>query len=169
MAFNAKNLRYEANEPSFLRKLRSQYGGVDFRHERSQQRPRRPKDDDDDGPTYVYEGTNEYLSMEEYEALVRGEEKKDENAGQEDNLPSESEAKASSEKEADTLDTEEDGPKSQQKLAEIGGQKKRKQAKVVGEENVAENDTVQEDNPSTRKPKQKKKKIKLSFDDAEEN
>lgn len=80
-----------------------------------------------------------------------------------------SEAKASSEKEAeaDTQETE-DGPKSHQKLAEIGGQKKRKQAKVVGEENVAEDDTVQEDNPSTRKPKQKKKKIKLSFDDAEE-
>ncbi|KAL1961691.1 hypothetical protein VTN77DRAFT_1329 [Rasamsonia byssochlamydoides] len=173
MAFNAKNLRYEANEPSFLRKLRDQYGGGDsIRHARPQQRPRKPKDDDDDGPTYVYEGTNDIISKEEYEALVRGDdEKKDESTGQTGSLPEGSEAKpSSSEKETDTLDAEEDGPKSQQKLAEIGGQKKRKQAKVVGEENVAERetDTVREDNPSTRrvdKPKQKKKKIKLSFDE----
>jgi hypothetical protein len=82
-------------------------------------------------------------------------------------LPS-GEPKASSEKETDTLETEEDGPKSQQNLAEIGAQKKRKQARVVGEGDIEDKDAVREDNPSTRKPKQKKKKIKLSFDDPEE-
>jgi hypothetical protein len=54
-------------------------------------------------------------------------------------------------------------------VAEIGNQKKRKQVKVVGEENVAEPETVKNNSTSNRKPKAKKKKIKLSFDEPNES
>lgn len=53
-------------------------------------------------------------------------------------------------------------------MAEIGGPKKRKQAKVVGEENKEpEVGEEQREAPASRKSKQKKKKIKLSFDEEE--
>ena len=50
-----------------------------------------------------------------------------------------------------------------QAIAEIGGPKKRKQAKIIGGE-----DTPEDAQPllkPSRKPKQTKKKVKLSFDD----
>ncbi len=91
--FNAKNLSYgisfvpmfksqtfakqqpiESNEPSFLRKLRGEFGGTDaVRHERPIPRPRKvmTDGDDEDQPTYVVEESQDTLSKEEYEALVR--------------------------------------------------------------------------------------------------
>jgi len=51
-------------------------------------------------------------------------------------------------------------------VAEIGVPKKRKQAKVVGEDSKEpEIGEGQREAPAARKPKQKKKKIKLSFDE----
>ncbi|KAL2011408.1 hypothetical protein VTN00DRAFT_4126 [Thermoascus crustaceus] len=167
MSFKAKNLTYERNEPSFLRKLRSQYGGESVRHERPVPRPRKPKDDDDDdAPTYVYEDSNEVISKEDFEALVRGDnqEKPEESAehAEQKELKSPRDETAQEDKEAE-------GSKSKQNLAEIGGAKKRKQGKVVGEENTPEeNDEARQGGSSSRKPKQKKKKIKLSFDEGEE-
>ncbi|KAI9796967.1 MAG: hypothetical protein M1825_006281 [Sarcosagium campestre] len=75
MAFNAKNLSYELKEPSFLRKLKSQYGGGDAqRHERPIARPKRLRtgDDEDDEPTYVDDETNQTISKDEYLTLVEG-------------------------------------------------------------------------------------------------
>lgn len=60
--------------------------------------------------------------------------------------------------------------KTQSNLTEVGGQKKRKQVKVVGDDarEKAETDTAVEDakpkQSASRKPK-KAKKIKLSFDE----
>ncbi|KAI9928112.1 hypothetical protein ASPWEDRAFT_39094 [Aspergillus wentii DTO 134E9] len=156
MSYNAKNLAYEAKQPSFLQKLRSQYGDTSGRLERPIARPRKEKQDDgdDDEPTYVDEESNEVISKEDYAALVRDSNKEDENPTQD-----------SAEQTSKPDEKEKEAP-SKQSLAEIGGPKKRKQAKVVGEENNAPEKEEERKEGPNRKPKQKKKKIKLSFDDA---
>lgn len=71
--------------------------------------------------------------------------------------------------------TKEHGTKSRQNVAGIGGPKKRKQGKVVGDEAAGEEEKEeadgQERNSVANKPKQKKKKkkkkVKLSFDEPE--
>ena len=136
----------------------------EIHHERPAQRPRKPKnDDDDDEPTYVDEETNETISKKEYEEMVRRE------AGDEDGTDQAGSVPKDSNKETISIDTPADEPKFQQKVAEIGNQKKRKQVKVVGEEKVAEPETVKDNSTSNRKPKAKKKKIKLSFDEPNES
>ncbi|PWY65566.1 hypothetical protein BO70DRAFT_366693 [Aspergillus heteromorphus CBS 117.55] len=148
----------EAKQPAFLQRLKNQYGDTSGRLERPIARPRKPKNEtDDDGPTYVDEESNEIISKEEYEALVRGDEDRE---GYNDNAPKDPEDKGASGSGMGV-----DGTASKQNVAEIGGPRKRKQAKVVGEEPRAEEtkETPRKDSGS-RKAKQKKK-IKLSFDD----
>ncbi|EED22894.1 conserved hypothetical protein [Talaromyces stipitatus ATCC 10500] len=170
MAFNAKNLSYDRNEPAFLRKLRGQYSGDDYaRQERSVQRPRKPKDiDDDDAPVYIDEETNEMISKEDYETLVNGTDGKDGGTDKDkEGLEEPTDpAKSKHSEQAASGDT-----RSQQNLAEIGAQKKRRKAKVISEEEVAKDgsrskDTSETSKPST-KPSAKRKKIKLSFDEPE--
>lgn len=97
------------------------------------------------------------ISKEEYEALLRGEEKQQES--------SEQQSGHESRQDTEKLDTE--VASSKQNFAGIGGPKKRKQAKVVADDSAeAENTTQQErTGPQKAKEKQKKKKIKLSFDE----
>ncbi|EAU33917.1 conserved hypothetical protein [Aspergillus terreus NIH2624] len=161
MSFKAKNLSYDAKEPAFLQRLRNQYGNNTGRLERPMTRPRKPKDAnvDDDEPTYVDEETNEVISKEEYEALVRAEETSKEGPAEDGETPSrvDQDGKSTTEKEA---------PASKQAIAEIGGPKKRKQAKVVGDDHPPEeSEDLPRKDAGSRKPKQKKKKIKLSFDE----
>ncbi|OJD28480.1 hypothetical protein ACJ73_00111 [Blastomyces percursus] len=167
MSFNAKNLSYEKNEPAFLRKLRSQYGdGSGVRNDRPSPHPTKKKDtDDDDAPTYVDETSNEIISKEEYDALMRGD--SDNKIGKSSgNNGNENEKTRSTN---DTGDGDEQGelqgPKAKQKqhFAGIGGAKKRKQAKVIGEDSTED---ATRKPPASRNPKLKKK-IKLSFDDDE--
>lgn len=104
------------------------------------------------------EESNEVISKEEYKALVKSDEPK-------------GDGDSSLAKDSSTADTQ-DEPKPQSEtttskqsnLTEIGGQKKRKQAKVVGEDSKPEPDETQPKASATRKPK-KAKKIKLSFDE----
>jgi hypothetical protein len=64
----------ESREPSFLRKLKSQYGGDQDRHERPIARPRKDRaDDEDEGPTYVDEASNDTISKEDYEKMINPE------------------------------------------------------------------------------------------------
>ncbi|KAK2801525.1 hypothetical protein FQN50_007741 [Emmonsiellopsis sp. PD_5] len=170
MSFNAKNLSYDKNEPAFLRKLRSQYGdGSGFRNDRPNPRPTKQRDtDDDDAPTYVDEESNEVISKEEYEALVKGdsEDQVAEDAGN-NNEDGNNETNAldtttGTGKESKTV-TETPGPKAKQRVAEIGGAKKRKQGKVIGDD-ATEPDAKK---PQTSRKPKLKKKIKLSFDDEE--
>ena len=191
MAFKAKNLTYgilavsclsyktqqnrilsnpspDANEPSFLRKLRSEYGGNSVRHEHPQQRPRKPKaENNDDEPTYVYEETNENITKEEYESLVRDSKLGSDGEKTDKNSPSRAVPGALPEEEVDRAEGGIDGSKSRQTLTEIGGPKKRKQARVIGEEKAVDNHEDLQAGSSGRKAKQKKKKIKLSFDEPE--
>ncbi|OKL58030.1 hypothetical protein UA08_06581 [Talaromyces atroroseus] len=163
MAFNAKNLTYERNEPAFLRKLRGQYGDGDSR--RPTHRPRKAKEnDDEDAPVYVDEETNEALSKEDYESLLNGTEAKGETAGHGAEEGKESTNPAA--KSAEQVSNEE--AKTQQNLAEIGtAQKKRRKAKVIHDEEVAEDESRHKVNPAAPKPSAKRKKIKLSFDEPE--
>ncbi|KAL4747854.1 hypothetical protein BDW72DRAFT_6866 [Aspergillus terricola var. indicus] len=164
MSFNAKNLAYDSKEPAFLQRLRSQFGNSSGGLERPSQRPRRIHDDnDDDEPTYVDAESNEVISKEDYEAMVKcgDPETKQPKNGEEDR-----EAVANQDGDSKKAEI----AISKQNLAEIGGPRKRKQAKVVGDE--VEGDEKEEVLPKglgPRNPKQKKKKkkkkIKLSFEE----
>ncbi|KAJ5209859.1 hypothetical protein N7449_004238 [Penicillium cf. viridicatum] len=148
---------YDAKQPAFLQKLRGQYGDNTGRLERPALRPTRlkvNKDDEDEEPTYIDEESNEVISKEEYKALVgengmkgedeAGDSTKDTSTGDQDK----SQAELSTSK--------------QNNLTEVGGQRKRKQAKVVGEDKAE----VEEVQPKeTSKKSKKPKKIKLSFDE----
>lgn len=149
--------------------MRGETSGVDSpRPERFSQRPRKPKnkdDEDDDAPTYVDEETNDTVTKEDYEALLKGSEDKPEGDGDGDAASGEPKEPAASSEKANIADA----PKAQEKIAEIGGQKRKKQARVVGGDDdvAAEDDEApRKDNSSSRRPKAKKKKMKLSFDEA---
>lgn len=150
----------ESQKPAFLQKLRGQYGDTSGRLERPIERVRKaknPRDDEDDEPIYVDEESNEVISKEDYKALVKGDPQNEEASAA--GKATESEDKTQSLAESS---------KAQSNLTEIGGQKKRKQVKVIGEENKAESEEAAKEplpKPSApRKPK-KAKKIKLSFDE----
>lgn len=100
------------------------------------------------------------ISKEEYQALVQegAPAAKEDDAGK-DPSTAQGDDKTSYQTEATTA--------KQSNLTEVGGQRKRKQAKVVGEKDPAEKTGTQEAQPkapASRKPK-KAKKIKLSFDE----
>lgn len=148
---------YDAKQPAFLQKLRGQYGDNAGRLERPALRPTRlkvNKDDDDDEPTYIDEESNEVISKEEYKALVG------------ENSPKGEDEAGDSTKDTSTGDQDKSQAElsisKQNNLTEVGGQRKRKQAKVVGEDKAE----VEEVQPkATSKKSKKPKKIKLSFDE----
>lgn len=112
------------------------------------------KDDEDDEPTYVDEESNEVISKEEYKALVGESGPKKE--GEDDPSMKDNSTGDDGKAQAETASSK------QSNLTEVGGQRKRKQVKVVGEDN-AEAEDVQ---PKAASKKSKKpKKIKLSFDE----
>lgn len=120
------------------------------------------KDDDDDEPVYVDEESNEVISKEEYKVLVgESASQKDEASGK-DQPPAEGEDKAQPQTGSTVAKPS--------NLTEVGGQRKRKQVKVVGEDKPEaeqarpESGEAQPKAPASRKPK-KAKKIKLSFDE----
>jgi hypothetical protein len=184
MSFNAKNLAYgrcrlpekrltsltpvsDSKEPAFLQRLRSQFGNSSGGLERPSLRPRRVHDDkDDDAPTYVDAESNEVISKEDYEAMVKcgDSETKQPKDGEEDE-----DAVANQDGDSQKAET----AIMKQNLAEIGGPRKRKQAKVVGDEvegddvEGVEKEEVLPKELGLRNPKQKKKKkkIKLSFEE----
>ncbi|KAI1917812.1 hypothetical protein LOZ58_005106 [Ophidiomyces ophidiicola] len=163
MSFKAKNLTYEKSEPAFLRRLRNQYGdGTGERHGRSNVRPVKARDVADDEPTYVDEESNEVISKEDYDAMLNGtalgpaswkemgaDDAHGSNSGQEGQN---SAAKA---------------PRNthSEKVAEIGSLRKKKLARVIVDEEHAGKADAQEHDIKPPKKKQKKKAIKLSFDE----
>ena len=180
MAFNAKNLEYDKHEPSFLRKLRGEYGGLDGRHNVQIARPKKDRlktgDGDEDEPVILDEA-GQIVEKSDFERRLRGD------AGTDpDKQPSLEELKDESE-----VGGENEQQSERQKVTEIGGPphvKKRKAGKVVVDEQDepdekvaasggAKNEKTTNDNggikDTKRKdpPKKKGKKIKLSFDDAE--
>jgi len=180
MAFNAKNLEYDKHEPSFLRKLRGEYGGLDGRHNVQIARPKKDRlktgDGDEDEPVILDEA-GQIVEKSEFERRLKGDDGIDP-----DKQPSVEELKDESE-----IGRENEHQSERQKVTEIGGPahvKKRKAGKVVGDDEdeadekaAARNDAKIErttydsggikDTKTKGPPKKKGKKIKLSFDDAE--
>lgn len=140
------------------------------RHERPIARPKRSKRDDeeDDGPTYVIEESNDTLTKAEYEALVNG--------GTE---TANDTSDATKENDGDEAAVEKTKPK-QQQVASVGGaSKKRKAVKIGSDADEEEGDEAKATEKSgkteephkkdikPKKPKKKTKAVKLSFGDEE--
>jgi Domain of unknown function (DUF4604) len=175
MSFRAKDLSYNKQEPSFLRKLREEHGGV--RNNVQIARPKKDRlktgDADEDEPTMVDEH-GESLGKNEWEEMLRKERE-----GGKDEAGGNGEVKASGKEESQD-GGEKDRPREKQQMAEIGASKKRKGVRVVDEEKVADEARAEskpaitkglesEHQPKVPKiPKKKAKKIKLSFDEPDE-
>lgn len=164
----SKDLSYESTLPPFLQRLHAQKAGLadQDRHERPVARPRRTKaGDEDDGPTVVDE-SGDLVSTAEFEKLTK------EPSAQEDSnvkgaLEGSGEPEGSGAIQEGEGEERKGGPKVTDGAA-IG--KKRKVAKVVGDE--AENEPVgADDGPNAKVVKKVKKKkgkpIKLAFDQDE--
>ncbi|KAF1972486.1 hypothetical protein BU23DRAFT_580871 [Bimuria novae-zelandiae CBS 107.79] len=155
MSFKAKDLYFDNTQPAFLRRMRAELAGDGSgRHEQPIPRNKRLKkdDDEDDAPTYVLEDTNQSMTRAEYEAMVAG---KDGPAADDATEASEDVSKA----------TASEQPKDN--IVEVGkANKKRKVAKVIGED---KDDEVKAPNESEKKVvkkfKKKGKAVKLSFGD----
>ncbi|KAL8929114.1 MAG: hypothetical protein Q9172_000657 [Xanthocarpia lactea] len=172
MPFNAKNLTYESNDPSFLRKLRGEFGTDSARHQRPQARPRKLRnadDEDDDQPLYVHDqDPSETLSKAEYDALLKAPSPEQQTVTEAQPDP---DAQASNELEA--LPQANLEGQAQQELATeertagIGGSSKKRSAKVVGGD--ASSDEVHKRKTGSQISKKqgpkKGKKMKLSFED----
>jgi hypothetical protein len=132
--------------------------------------------DEDDGPTIVDE-SGEVVSREEYEAMTGGNGAGDYsvNGGATGSAKDVIEAEQSAEKEKANERSE------KQKIADIGGLRKRKAVKVIGEDDVDAKIVKDEKEADGRgnskaenlkngktKPAKRAKKVKLSFGESEE-
>jgi hypothetical protein len=160
----SKDLQYDNSLPPFLQKLHAQNAGRgdQDRHERPLARPKRAKaHDDDDEPTVVDE-TGETVSKAELEKMASAAGGADEDVktlGEESAEPKASGA------------LQDDAQRNDQKVTDGTATKKRKVAKVVGEEDEskANDDVAGAREPGAKKvikkAKKKAKPIKLAFDD----
>lgn len=130
------------------------------RHERPVPRNKKLKqEEEDDGPTYVLEDTNQSMTKAEYEEFI-GQEK-----CKEDDKPEQEDA---------TKESNNDEPaKPKDKITEVGANaKKRKAAKIISDEqghNKGESKDGKMANTKTvKKPRRKGKAVKLTFGDEEE-
>jgi Domain of unknown function (DUF4604) len=169
MAFNAKNLHYEKQEPAFLRRLKGETSGD--RRTVSVARPRKPRLEtgDDDGPTIVDE-EGENLTKQEYEALLQGKAK-------DDVLTTDVSTNAVPDPEPQNKESLRQGDellvRDEMKPSNVvtNGTKKRKHIKAVGvelqlDQSEADGAIVEPETKSNHSAKKKhKKKIKLSFDE----
>jgi hypothetical protein len=171
----SEKLEFQKQEPSFLRKLREQHGGPrnNIQHARPKKDRLRTGEDGEDDPVIVDEA-GEDVGKEEWEERLRREkegatEEGDETETGKNNGGESTDAPISRQK---------------QKTADIGSIKKRKAAKVIGEDEPEQETKstkyadakpkAEEEASEARpkevvgsKPKKKAKKIKLSFDEPE--
>ncbi|KAK4981980.1 hypothetical protein LTR50_007861 [Elasticomyces elasticus] len=170
MAFKAKDLHFEKNDPPFLRRLRAEQAGknLDDRHERATPRPKRLKrdgDSDEDEPTYVVEESNDTLSKAEYEAMAAAGKSTAAlcNAGP-GTSASQSVTSHAEEAEHDAKDDPvPERARVKQHVADAGpGPRKRKAVRVAGGGGAEEGDG-RAGGGAHRKVKKKTKAVKLSF------
>ncbi|KAJ9613574.1 hypothetical protein H2200_003516 [Cladophialophora chaetospira] len=176
MAFNAKNLHYDKQEPAFLRKLKGEFGNLDGRHNVQIARPKKDRlktgDEDEDEPVIVDE-QGETVEKADFERRAKGEHVVEQPSTTEDGVGS----KAEEGEDAKQID--------RQKVTEIGNAKKRKAVKVIAGEEADDRSKPSDSHQQQRipskdeadkatvakrdatMPKKKAKKIKLSFDEPE--
>ncbi|KAI9051440.1 hypothetical protein LZ554_004486 [Drepanopeziza brunnea f. sp. 'monogermtubi'] len=177
----SKNLHYDDTLPPFLARLRANNDAGDGRHEYTVARPKKTRtaeDEAEDEPVYFDEGSGETLTKSEWEAREAGEAIEDVERCVEGGI------------EAGKKEGLWKGDIGKEKIAGIGGGKKRKVGKFVGGQDededgdedgyapekkvYAEKKDAAAKTPSTStkktekgKPGKKAKKIKLSFGDDE--
>jgi hypothetical protein len=155
-------LEYETNEPAFLRRLRGEVAGsqsdVD-RHERPTARPRlSKKDEEDDGPTYVVEGSGDTMSKADYEAMVAKQTNGD--------VVEEKVEGVSKDTEDQSLEHETTGGSKSEPVTVGTATKKRKAGRVVGlVDSEAPAQTHASEEAPKKKARKKAKAVKLSFGD----
>lgn len=144
------------SQPSFLQKMRGQLAGDGSgRQERPIPRNKKEKvDDEEDAPTYVMEGTNDSVTKAEYEALLAGKEADGEEIAKDPEQTKSGNVSAVAKKD---------------NIAEVGkASKKRKVAKVIGDEGDGDSKESKDAGKKvTKKAKKKGKSVKLSFGDEE--
>jgi hypothetical protein len=169
----------ESNEPAFLRRLRGEVGGEDGARQERRVVTKRPQSTEDDEPTYVLE-SNDTISKVEYDALLQSQ-----SASERGTAPDA--GKVALDETASASADAKTNARPSQRIAEAGQRKKRKAARIVGEEDdeiaakypgektasteKAFEKTASAQSVSGKKasahqkaPKPKKKQIKLSFD-----
>ncbi|KAK5167515.1 uncharacterized protein LTR77_007214 [Saxophila tyrrhenica] len=169
----SKDLSYESTLPPFLQRLHDQKAGRgdQDRHEQQIARPKRAKThDDEDDPTVVDE-SGETVSMAELKKMESRGEGADGDGIVTGELKDDGELLASG-----ALPDEDARQKADQKVTDGAATKKRKVAKVVGDddegqvEDGAKKKDGEQGEPATKKPAKKAKKskpIKLAFNDDE--
>lgn len=181
MSFKSKDLSYSQNEPAFLRRIRGEIRGSVDDPDRQINPVARPtisnrlkKDEEDDAPTYVLEETNQDLSKEEYEAMLKGEETVAADASQK-----KTEAETEATNKLPTAASLPSIMNSKERFGDIVRlPKKRKAAKIIGlyddddddEPSITKTQAGKEINSKGSKNPSKKKKgkaVKLSFGDDE--
>lgn len=168
-----KDLSYDSSLPPFLQRLHAQKAGLgdSDRHERPIARPKRAKaHEEEDEPTVVDE-SGETVTKAEFDKMTANLA----SDGQKDSghitgkLEADDEAMVSGAIQSDSV-----APKQDQKLTDGTATKKRKAAKVIGEDEAREgkedDDPVKDGDDSavkkvSKKAKKKAKPIKLAFDD----
>ncbi|OQN97440.1 hypothetical protein B0A48_16599 [Cryoendolithus antarcticus] len=162
----SKDLTYDSNLPPFLQRLHAKNTGYGpdndpDRHERQVARPKKAKNpDDDDGPTVVDE-TGEEVSNEKLQELTK-EQAPDETAG--GTVTGELDAKDEAEASGALPDDHENVKPKEVKAVNGAAAKKRKAAKVVGQDEDVE-DEVKDERKPAKKSKKKGKPVKLAFDE----
>lgn len=169
----SKDLSYDSTLPPFLQRLRAQntgYGddGDPDRHETPLARPKRAKNPDEDGGPTLVDESGDIVSKADYEKQLKGDVEGEETGG---NVTGE--LKGDGKPEASGALPADSGPRVEHKVTAGAAAKKRKVAKVVGDD--AEDDSskpagAEKDNaPKTaKKAKKKAKPIKLAFDDEDD-
>ncbi|KAL8995594.1 MAG: hypothetical protein Q9169_004705 [Polycauliona sp. 2 TL-2023] len=174
MSFNAKNLTYESKDPSFLRRLRGEFGATDSaRHQRQQARPKRLRntdEEDDDQPVYIHDqDPSEVLTKAEYDALVNAPSTSTEQQRSVEETSLDTDVQASKENgsipQADPAGQVQAESAAKEKTAGIGGSLKKRSAKIVGDDDEVPEPKTAALVAKKQAPK-KGKKIKLSFEDS---
>lgn len=156
-------LSYDSSLPPFLQRLHEQKAGRGDtdRHEQPVARAKRVKDpNEDDGPTVVDE-SGETLSKEEYEKLQEG------NAGVDDTSNVKGESDPAAEPKMSGALPEDSLHGKNVKVTDGTAQKKRKAAKVIGndDESQVDGETISSTQKQSKKPRKKQKSVKLAFND----
>ncbi|KAF8425142.1 hypothetical protein EV426DRAFT_708766 [Tirmania nivea] len=170
MSYNAKkSLSYEMEEPAFLRRLRQgQSGGEQQQRYIAPRNKKRSIDDDEDAPTYVLEGGNDTITVEEFKALNGSKSGDDKEDTEKDNTPAREEEAVADVGAAISLEK----PLDMKKILEAGSKiNKRKAVKMIGAGEG--DDTTCQDDEKLGPPKRTgrtakgKQRVKLSFGDDE--
>ncbi|KAL9633257.1 MAG: hypothetical protein Q9204_003471 [Flavoplaca sp. TL-2023a] len=173
MSFNAKNLTYESKDPSFLRRLKGEFGATDaVRQQRPQARPKRLRnthEEDDDQPIYVNDqDPSETLSKAEYDALLRASSTVQQpvrEAPPDVDVPTSNVTEVRPTSSAGVRAEHESAMK--ERSAGIGGRSKKRSAKIVGDDALSDKaqKSMNEAHVVKKSAPKRAKKMKLSFED----